>query len=193
MSEVDLFLLYDIVIGFLTTSGLLYLVYIQQVVQYRRFLYFFITGGLLFAIGGPFVALYLPTWAHLVDSLAALFLIFALYDPVRNDLRYEDWSGLVLQDPTQIRHPREWMTPLDEEILELFYSTELILTPSIIAYNLDYSSKEVNRRLSKLADHGYVNRVERGKYRLSQLGEDYLHGSLNEEHKKSKTANRLTD
>lgn len=179
MVTYDPFLLYDVVVGFLTTGGLVYMVYIQQVVRYRQFLYFLIAGVLLFAIGGPLAALYLPNWIHVVHGFAALFVIFTLYNPVHNDLRHEEWAALLLQDPTQIRHPEDWMTPLDDEILELFHSTELVLSPSIIAYNIDYSSKEVNRRLSKLADHGYIDRVERGKYRLTPLGEDYLYGRLN--------------
>ena len=65
---------------------------------------------------------------------------------------------------------------MDDEILELFHSTHLMLTPSIIAYNLDRSREEVNRRLIELVDHGLVERVDRGKYRITEFGEQYLRG-----------------
>jgi len=105
-------------------------------------------------------------------------VILGLYDPVHNDLRKDEWARLLLQEPSELRHPGEWMVPMDDEILELFHSAHLVLTPAIIAYNIDRSREEVNRRLSELETRQLVERVERGKYRITQLGERYLQGTL---------------
>lgn len=68
--------------------------------------------------------------------------------------------------------------PIDDRILEVLQSSGLVLSPSIIAYNIDKSREEVNRRLSELVEYGLVDRVERGKYRIAKLGEKYLAGDL---------------
>ena len=175
----DAFQLYNLAVGVLSAVGLLYLAYSQRfVVGYRRFLYLLIAGFLLFSIGGPLVDLFAPSLTHAVHGVAALFVIFGLYDPVHNDLRKDEWARLLLREPSDLRHPGEWMVPMDDEILELFHSAHLVLTPSIIAYNLDRSREEVNRRLTALEERELVERVERGKYRITSLGEQYLQGML---------------
>lgn len=173
------FTVYDLAMGILTAVGVVYLLYTKQfVLKYRRFLYYLGAGFLLFAVGGPLTYIFVPEWIHLVHGVSALFVVLGLYNPVHNDLRDEEWVELLFQEPGQIRHPKEWMRPVDERILELFHSSDLVLTPSIIAYNIEYSSKEVNRRLSELEDHGFVERVERGKYQMTDIGELYLQGRL---------------
>ena len=62
----------------------------------------------------------------------------------------------------------------DDAILEVPATTGLILTPSVIAYNIDYCRDEVNRRLAGLEREGLVERVEQCKYRLISRGEHYL-------------------
>jgi len=42
--------------------------------------------------------------------------------------------------------------------------------------NIDKSRGEVNRRLSTLAEQGYVDRVKRGYYEITTIGERYLRG-----------------
>lgn len=174
--------LYNLALGFLSGVGLLYLAYSQRFIMgYRRFFYLLIAGLLAFAVGGPMTDLYAPDFSHAVHGLAALLVVFGLYDPVHNDLRKDEWARLLVQEPSELRHPGEWMVPMDDEILELFHSVELVLTPAIIAYNIDRSREEVNRRLTELQTHGLVDRVERGKYRITQLGEEYLRGELDTE------------
>lgn len=183
------FTAYNLVMGLFTALGIGYLLYSQQfLMRYRRFLYLLVLGFLLFSVGGPLTGLVYPDWVHLVHGMAALLVVLALYNPVHNDLREEEWVRLLFEDPGQVRHPREWMRPIDERILELFHSSDLVLSPSIIAYNIDYSSKEVNRRLSTLTDHGFIERVERGKYRMTDIGELYLQGRLTVEPGESRTA-----
>jgi predicted transcriptional regulator len=36
----------------------------------------------------------------------------------------------------------------------------------------------VNRRLSELVDHGFVKRVKRGYYEITETGEQYLAGDI---------------
>lgn len=189
MVQVTVFTAYNLVMGLLAAAGLVYLLYTQRVfIKYRRFLYFLVIGFLVFSIGGPLTDLFAPGWAHLVHGFAALFVIFGLYNPVHNDLRTGEWMELLLEEPNQVRHPREWMQPVDTRILELFHSSELVLTPTIIAYNIDYSAKEVNRRLLELEKYEFVRKVERGKYQMTELGERYLQGQLGTE-----TVNRETE
>ena len=72
----------------------------------------------------------------------------------------------------------DWQTPLDDEILELLAESELTLSPSIIAFNLDRSREGVADRISVLTDYGLVEKVERGKYRITEEGNQYLRGEL---------------
>lgn len=67
--------------------------------------------------------------------------------------------------------------PIDDRILETLGESQLILSPSVIAKNIDKSREEVSRRLSKLVDNGLVIRVERGYYKISDDGMSYLGGS----------------
>lgn len=60
----------------------------------------------------------------------------------------------------------DWTTELDEEILKLL-NTELTLTPSVIAENIDRSRGAVSRRLNALEAGGLVNKVSRGKYSIT--------------------------
>lgn len=77
-----------------------------------------------------------------------------------------------------MRQPADWMQPMDERILEALQSCGLVLSPSIIAYNIDKTREAVGRRLSELSDYGLVERVEHGKYRITTKGEQYLVGDL---------------
>ena len=72
----------------------------------------------------------------------------------------------------------DWQTPLDDEILELLSDSDLTLSPSIIAFNLDRSREGVADRISVLTDYGLVEKVERGKYRITEQGNQYLQGEL---------------
>jgi DNA-binding IclR family transcriptional regulator len=66
--------------------------------------------------------------------------------------------------------------PTDHFLLELLEETDLILSPAVLARNLDYNRVTVSRRLTELTDYGLVERVDRGKYRITEFGEQYLRG-----------------
>jgi predicted transcriptional regulator len=67
----------------------------------------------------------------------------------------------------------DWLTELDREIINIL-GTNLVLTPSIIADNLDRSRKGVSNRLNALQAGGLVRKVERGKYELTEEGFRYM-------------------
>lgn len=67
---------------------------------------------------------------------------------------------------------------MDERILEALRSCGLVLSPAIIAYNIDKSREAVTRRLSDLTEYGLTERVERGKYKITEEGKEYLSGDL---------------
>ncbi|GAB7019642.1 hypothetical protein JCM18750_25030 [Halostagnicola bangensis] len=67
--------------------------------------------------------------------------------------------------------------PTDERILEILESG-LILSPQVVAKNIDKSRVHVNRRLTALVDYGLVVRVERGYYEIAVDGVQYLEGNL---------------
>ncbi|MDJ1432436.1 transcriptional regulator [Halostagnicola sp. A-GB9-2] len=77
-----------------------------------------------------------------------------------------------------MRKPGEWMQlPTDERILEILESG-LILSPQVIAKNIDKSRVHVNRRLTILVDYGFIVRVEREYYEIAEDGRQYLEGDL---------------
>lgn len=131
---------------------------------------------MLFLVGGPVVEIVYPEFVHWLHGIAAVLVILGLYNPVQNDSRHDLWMEILLKDPTQVRRASDWMLPVDDAVLSLFHATDLILTPSIIAYNIDYSRDEVNRRLTELEQRGFVEKVERGKYRITALGKQYIEG-----------------
>jgi DNA-binding transcriptional ArsR family regulator len=179
--DASLFVYYNLTIGLVTGIGICYFLFFKQsVVDYQRYLLLTVAGLVLFLVGGPITELLLPALVHWVHGLAALLVIIGLYDPLENDLRRDAWADVLLEKPDQVRERADWMLPIDDAILELFHSKELILTPTIIAYNIDYSREEVNRRLGVLEDHGLVTKVERGKYRITAFGRQYVTGVVSQ-------------
>lgn len=179
MSEISPFTAYNLLIGLITGVGVLYFLRFKQtVIEYRWFLFVTIAGLVLFLVGGPVIEIVFPEFVHWIHGVAALLVILGLYDPLQNDSRSDLWTEVLLKDPAQVRQPSEWMLPVDDAILSLFHATDLVLTPSIVAYNIDYSRDEVNRRLTELEQRGFVEKVDRGKYRLTVLGKQYIKGPL---------------
>lgn len=63
----------------------------------------------------------------------------------------------------------EWATDLDREIVKILNS-ELIMTPAVIAENIDRSRGAVSRRLGTLEAGGLVEKHGRGKYKITSEG-----------------------
>lgn len=76
-----------------------------------------------------------------------------------------------------MRQPADWMTPMDDRILEVL-DAGLVLSPTIIAYNIDKSREAVGRRLSVLSEAGLTERIERGRYKICEEGRAYLAGDV---------------
>ena len=78
-----------------------------------------------------------------------------------------------------MRQSAPWMQlPLDERILEALETSGMILSPAVIAINIDKSRSGVNRRLAVLVEYGLVTRVKRGYYEITEQGSQYLAGEL---------------
>lgn len=74
-----------------------------------------------------------------------------------------------------------WMNQTDDRILVLLEESGLILSPSVIAVNLDYTRNWVSRRISKLVDAGLIEKVDGSYYEISELGQAYLEGDIDAE------------
>ncbi len=78
----------------------------------------------------------------------------------------------------------EWMTRADVTILEFLHVARdvkgrpSIQTPKTVALNTGHQRKYCGNRLRHLDDHGLVERVDRGQYRMSTRGEQLMKGQL---------------
>ncbi|MYL69174.1 winged helix-turn-helix domain-containing protein [Halorubrum distributum] len=72
----------------------------------------------------------------------------------------------------------EWMNQTDDRVLELLAESDLILTPAVIAKNLEYTRNWVSRRIGKLEDADLVEPVDSGYYRITDRGRAYLSGEI---------------
>ena len=72
----------------------------------------------------------------------------------------------------------DWMNQTDDRILELLDESDLILTPAVMARNLDYTRNWVSRRVGKLESAGLVEPIDSGYYRISDRGRAYLEGKI---------------
>ncbi|QPV63178.1 winged helix-turn-helix domain-containing protein [Halosimplex litoreum] len=73
----------------------------------------------------------------------------------------------------------DWLTDMDKQILEVL-SSELILTPAIIAENIGRSRKGVSNRINSLQAGELIEKIDRGKYRITDEGRSVLE-SFNKE------------
>lgn len=75
------------------------------------------------------------------------------------------------------------MNQTDDRILELLDESDLILSPAVIAVNLDYTRNWVSRRISKLVQAGLIEQTETdgAYYRISDKGRAYLSGEISED------------
>ncbi|WP_255171012.1 hypothetical protein [Natrononativus amylolyticus] len=133
------------------------------------------TGTGVFVGGGLLSEVFAPQSVHWVHMLGAVLILIGFCRLVRRDSTHDHWFSALVADPERVRSRAEWMNPLDDRILEVCSTSDLVLTPAIIAYNTGYSRGEVNRRLSALEEHSLLERVDRGKYRITCEGRQYLY------------------
>lgn len=72
----------------------------------------------------------------------------------------------------------DWMTQADERILEFLLEKDIVCSPGVIAANLDYNSNYISRRCRKLTKGRLIQPADATNYRITELGERFLSGSL---------------
>ena len=83
-----------------------------------------------------------------------------------------------------MRRPRvEWMTRADDTILEFLLNDgneSLNASPTFVEANVDYKISHIRNRMRKLYEAGLIEYYDedRGLYRITDLGRDYLSGDL---------------
>lgn len=110
---------------------------------------------------------------HAVHTVAALLLVLALYDPVENRLRREEWVDLLSRDPA-IEDAATELSPADEAVLGLLARTRIVLTPELVAANLDGVPSHPRAALERLADGPFVERAGDARYRITPLGAKFV-------------------
>lgn len=81
----------------------------------------------------------------------------------------------------------DWLQPSDRYILEFMtncdsgYNGPAKLTPKVIGLNTTVSRKHAGARCRVLADKGLVDKIDRGVYRITELGEQFVRGELEPE------------
>lgn len=75
----------------------------------------------------------------------------------------------------------EWMTPTDLFILTSFNESNVfrVLGPTVIADNLDVTRAHASKRIALLVEHGLLEQIQDGKYRMTDRGRSFLRGELN--------------
>jgi predicted transcriptional regulator len=94
-------------------------------------------------------------------------------DESDNESEDDEWESLGTY---KVENP-DWLTEMDIQILDAL-ARGLTLTPSIIADNTDRSRAGVSQRLSTLQAAGYVEKIDRGKYEITEEGMEFLSGRL---------------
>jgi len=87
------------------------------------------------------------------------------------------YMSAVTTNTDEMRQPAEWMVPTDDRILELIRE-EGNLTPGAIEVLGGPSSDHASRRAKKLSQHGLLEQIHRGLYRLTDEGRAYLDEEL---------------
>ena len=85
----------------------------------------------------------------------------------------------------------EWATELDEEILRLLNS-EMTLTPTVIAENIDRSRGAVTRRLNTLEAGGLVKKMFEGGWEMFKLSEKDQKKAAKEDYERRKQIKERT-
>ena len=160
--------LYTHVLGAVEGGGFLYLLYRRHRSFERNPALALPVGGLLlFVVTEAALDVLPPAFVHLCHTVAAAAVAIGLAyiavawrttDPATSPL-YRDGE-----------RPAE-TTEMDDEILALLDASGTVLTPALISYDLGYSRESVNRHLRDLEERDLVERVDRGKYRLSEDGQ----------------------
>ncbi|MFB6196781.1 MAG: ArsR family transcriptional regulator [Halobacteriaceae archaeon] len=76
------------------------------------------------------------------------------------------------------RYSAEWMTIVDDRILEYIYEEGSGSPTQMTEEGIKASQPHISRRCSKLANHGLLVHLGNGVYQITEDGEAYLEGEL---------------
>jgi Mn-dependent DtxR family transcriptional regulator len=71
-----------------------------------------------------------------------------------------------------------WMAPVDYEIMLFFDEHAILVSPRVLAANIEYDRQYVSKRCRTLSEAGLLEVVDTGLYRLTETGHTYLEGDL---------------
>lgn len=92
--------------------------------------------------------------------------------------------GDSYDDQTEMHRDVEWLSRADVTILEFLHAARdtrgnpSIQRPTTISDNTGLERKYVGQRCRHLVDHDLVEKVDRGKYRLDDRGEQLMTGEI---------------
>lgn len=96
----------------------------------------------------------------------------------------------VLEVKVSLRPRISWINKgPDDAILELLDETDMVLTPKVMAFEIDYDYSYLRQRLGVLKEHGFVTHpsetpsgvTRSGVYEITPLGRRYLRGETTSE------------
>ena len=99
--------------------------------EYRRFPIFVAAGTGGFISGDILSELLVLVVVHWVHGGAALLIGVRAYQSIDTDAGAEQWGERLIGQPTRRRSTADWMTPLDNAVLELCSSSGLVLPPGL--------------------------------------------------------------
>ncbi|SIS10604.1 phage repressor protein [Natronorubrum thiooxidans] len=71
-----------------------------------------------------------------------------------------------------------WMAPVDYEIMLFFDDHPILVSPRVLAANIEYDRQYVSKRCRTLSEAGLLVAVDTGLYELTETGREYLEGEL---------------
>ncbi|MFH5800443.1 MarR family transcriptional regulator [Haladaptatus sp. CMAA 1911] len=71
-----------------------------------------------------------------------------------------------------------WMSPIDYEILLFFEEHDILVSPKVLALNIDYNRQYTSKRCRTLTEKGILSQKSNGVYELSEKGRQFLAGDL---------------
>lgn len=158
----------NIVLSILVLTGIFYLRDVELEGEPFRWYSLFLGLSAILIVAEAGIREFLAGPTHVVHAAAVILLVVALYDPLDNRIRTEEWLDLMLLSANATRGS---VTTGDQRILEVLASAGILLTPELISRNIGGVDEEVSERLERLAAKDLVVRANSRKFRITPLGE----------------------
>lgn len=86
-----------------------------------------------------------------------------------------------------------WLSGVDRVMLDFYERHDIIISPALLLSNLEHdlgediapSDSQIRRRLRVLVDAGLVEKVDTGKYRLTDLGRKAANRELDDDEREA--------